>query len=94
MGAPPEVIAGFIADKERDERFGIWPENWNAARAFLASATQWRVAVGMSGGGRIGFDYAGVCAGLKMEGLDLSPEDWAGFRHMEIAALNALNEGQ
>jgi len=94
MGAPPEVIEGFRADKERDQRFGVWPQNWNTVQAFHASITQWRVAVGMAGGGRTGFDYAGVRAGLKMAGLALSPDEWADFRHMEIAALNALNEGQ
>lgn len=92
MGAPSEVIAAFRADKERDQRFDVWPQNWNTAQAFLASATQWRVGVGMAGGGRTGFDYAGVVAGLEMAGLELSSDEWADFRHMEIAALNALNE--
>jgi hypothetical protein len=94
-GAPEEVIARIEADAERHE-FEVWPENWNALRAFLFVSTQWRTAViggGMAPGRLywIGLDYGAVAAALAGGGLDASPEVWDGLRAMEAAARNALN---
>ena len=38
-----------------------------------------------------GLDYAGVEAGLRGNGIDATPDIWAGLRVMEAAARNALN---
>lgn len=39
----------------------------------------------------VGFDYAGVTAGLCGAGISATPELWAGLRVMEAAARNVLN---
>ena len=45
-------------DLEQAEAFGILPENWDAAGAFFACSTQWRV-------------HAGVLTGLRYDALEL-----------------------
>lgn len=74
-------------------RITVWSAHLVAARAFLASATQWRVAAGMGGMVMIGLDYAGVRAGLDAEGLTLSPDDWRALRLIEAGAIEATNGG-
>lgn len=52
--------AWMHAEQDRDaEAFGILPENWDAALAFIKSATQWRR------------DRAGALAGLDYPALEL-----------------------
>jgi hypothetical protein len=77
---------------------GLWPEHVATVQAFLFVCTQWRVVP--VGGGfaasrilTIGFDYAGVRAGLDAEGIEVTPELWRGLRVMEQEAVAALNEG-
>ena len=36
---------------------GVWPENWEVLALFVSLQTQWHVAIGMGGGGRIGLRY-------------------------------------
>lgn len=78
------------------EHRGIWPDNAAIVAAFLAVATQWRLAP-VGGGlapGRliaVGLDYAGVRAGLAAAGIALSPAQWRGLQVMEDEALRALN---
>jgi len=76
--------------------FEVWPENWEALRAFLFVSGQWRTA--SIGGGlepaRVywqGLDYAAVAAGLAGGGFTVSPALWDDLRVMEGAARNALN---
>jgi len=77
---------------------GVWPENLETVRAFLAVTTQFRV-VSVGGGFApsrlvtMGLDYAGVRAGLDAEGFAITPELWRDLREMEGAAVAALNEG-
>lgn len=56
-----------------------------AARAFFAVATQWRE-------GGTGLDYAGVEAGLRMEGIVLTPDDWRGLRAIEAGAAQGFRD--
>jgi len=94
MGAPEEYVAQL--EQADDARFEVWADNWDTVLAFLAVATQWRIAA--NGGGLepvrhywIGLDYAGVAAGLAGHGIAGTPDLWAGLRVMEAAARNALN---
>jgi hypothetical protein len=76
---------------------GIWPDNEETVRAFLAVCTQWRIIV-LSGAEwpptlcYIGLDYSAVRAGLDAEGFSVTPELWRDLRVMEVAACAALNE--
>lgn len=92
FGAPAEVLATLDAG-QADADFEVWAENWDTLSAFLAVQTQWRaIARGMDG--QVywqGLDYAGVEAGLRGNGIDATPDIWAGLRVMEAAARNALN---
>ncbi len=71
----------------------IWRCNLASLNAFLAAQTQWR-ALAQADGSRfwIGLDYAAVEPALRLEGLDLTPAEWIGFRIIEDAARTALNE--
>ncbi|TNJ40504.1 hypothetical protein FGE21_17935 [Phaeobacter sp. B1627] len=71
----------------------IWRCNLPSLSAFLAVQTQWR-ALAQADGSRfwIGLDYATVEPTLRLEGLDLTPAEWIGFRIIEDAARTALNE--
>lgn len=69
----------------------MWPENWEAAQAFLAVTTQWRAAAGFGGLVYLGLDYAGARAGMEAAGFTVTPELWRSVRVMEIEALEALN---
>ena len=90
-GAPQDIIDAKRASKEIDKDFPVWAENWDVTIAFLNSTTQWRVAEVMSGLRIIGFDYAGVKAGLKLAGIKLKSDQWSDLQVMERAALQALN---
>lgn len=90
--APQSVIDAY--GPEQVASFGVWEENARTVRAFLAIATQWRVAVGMGGMVRLGFDYTAVQAGLKLAKIKLKPREWQSLQIMEAAARDALNEGQ
>ena len=74
----------------------VWRENWPIVEAFLAAATQWRVAA-LAGeeAGRlffIGLDYAGALPGIAAAGIAMTPEIFEGLRIMEAAARDAINE--
>ena len=90
--APQDVIDAYTPEEPSD--FVVWAEHRKTVAAFLAICTQWRIAVGMGGMIRLGFDYAGVRAGLKLAGIELKPREWCWLRIMEAAALAALNEEQ
>jgi hypothetical protein len=93
-----ETLRQLDTRSRGDDADGVWAENWAIVQAFLTVTTQWRVAA-IGGGlvpGRLivmGFDYAGVCAGLHAAGIAATPELWRGLRIMEEAAAAALNEG-
>ncbi len=43
-------------------------------------------------GGAVGLDYAGVDAGLRRAGIELSPAAWADLQVIEAGALGAWKE--
>lgn len=74
--------------------FLVFADNFNAVRAFLAVASQWRV---MARGGLtsgliyLGLDYAGVKAGLRMADIHLDGPGFAKMQWIERGAVSALN---
>ncbi|MDQ7981350.1 DUF1799 domain-containing protein [Paraburkholderia sp. SARCC-3016] len=82
--------------RQREQDFGVYPENWKAVRVFLALSTQWRmVALSSLGGGHVlhtGLDYSAVEPTCRLMGI--KPERRAAIfrklRIMEEAALDAL----
>ena len=74
-------------DQEEAEAFGILPENWDAACAFFACTTQWRV-------------HAGVLTGLRYPALELviahqrcsDPDD--AFRRAQVMERAAVEQSR
>ena len=78
------------------DQVDIWPENAAIVAAFFAIASQWRViTIWTNEGGQkqvfIGLNYASSEAGLRLAGLNVTPEEWAGVRIMEDEARRVLN---
>ncbi|TFF20543.1 hypothetical protein E3C22_16680 [Jiella endophytica] len=78
------------ADDGENNDVAVWVVNWRTVLAFLACATCWRFAAGMSGMIRLGLDYAGVDVMLRRRGYD--DVDFADMQLMEEAALEAFGE--
>jgi len=88
LGLDPDELAPARQD-------GVWPVNCAAVDAFLAVASQRRmVGAGLGGVVMIGLDYAGAEAGLRLAGIEVTPELWAQVRVIEAAARDAMNERQ
>ena len=69
----------------------VWPDNWDAVRAFGRLMTQWMIS-GM--GGPTGLAYASIPFVLEL--LGIARDDWLqvfdDIRTMEIEALNCMAE--
>lgn len=93
FGLAPEAIARLAA--RPDAGGGVWPDNVQIVRAFLAVETQWRTAV--AGGMEssrilfVGLDYTAVRAGLDAVGIEITPDLWSGLQVMEGDARAAMN---
>ena len=72
----------------------MWEEHWPALELFLAMRTQWRTAIGMSGGQRLGIDYTSLYGHPKFARLDYDEQDklLGQIQHIEAGALAAMNE--
>lgn len=72
----------------------MWEEHWPALELFLAMRTQWRMAIGMAGGQRLGIDYTSLYGHPKFARLDYDEQDklLAQIQHIEAGALAAMNE--
>lgn len=91
FGSAEGLEAGLMA-LTTHKQTEVWAENWKAFTAFLACATQWRVAsVGLGAPLFVGFDYGGCAVVMKGEGHDLDAADWRRFRTLESVAAAALN---
>ncbi|QPI66199.1 DUF1799 domain-containing protein [Vreelandella venusta] len=79
---------------DASQHFEVWQEHWPALELFLAMRTQWRVAVGMSGGQRLGIDYTSLYGHPKYARLDYDEQDklLTQIQHIEAGALAAFNE--
>ncbi|MBY6117398.1 DUF1799 domain-containing protein [Mameliella alba] len=82
----------FSAPEEQDE--GVWPELVEALNAFAAVMNQWRVLPVFGGRPQfLGLDYAAAEAGLRLAGIDATPDLWADIQVIEIGAKEAMNGG-
>lgn len=72
----------------------MWEEHWPALELFLAMRTQWRMAIGMAGGQRLGIDYTSLYGHPKFARLDYDEQDelLGQIQHIEAGALAAFNE--
>lgn len=72
----------------------MWEEHWPALELFLAMRTQWRTAIGMAGGQRLGIDYTSLYGHPKFARLDYDEQDklLGQIQHIEAGALAAFNE--
>jgi hypothetical protein len=80
FGAPPQDEA-------------LWKEHLPALNAFAVVRSQWRV-VPPGFGGRplwLGLDYSAAEAGLRLAGIEVTPELWSDIRLIEEGAKEALN---
>jgi len=75
---------------------GVWPDNVPIVEAFDAAASQWRTAP--IGGGMapikvfwLGLDYTAARVGIRLAGLKLDRDIWAGVLVMEATARRILN---
>jgi hypothetical protein len=84
FGADEASIDAMLGPEEKD--FGVWPENWDAMRAFLAVQTQWSTGMG----GPTGLDYTRVRSGLELAGVPVTQELFSQLRTLEFAALDAM----
>lgn len=54
------MAEGFAPEDYWEDPVEVWPENWETLMLFVSLQTQWSVAIGMGGGGRIGLRYEAV----------------------------------
>lgn len=91
-----EALRALLSAGQAGHGFsGVWPHNRVAVAAFLAGASQWRTALGVTERGLrtlwIGLDYAGVKVALEPRGIVLDAATMAGLQAMEAAARDVLN---
>jgi hypothetical protein len=72
------------------EEIEIWPENWDAATAFVSLSTQWRASMA----GATGLDYGAIEPVLRLRGIPVErwPGAFDGIRIMEAEALDVMRE--
>lgn len=78
-------------DLSLERSTGVWAENVPAVTAFLAVATQWRVAAGATGLLVTGLDYGGARAGIEALGIAITPRLWGDLQVIEAGALAEMN---
>jgi hypothetical protein len=92
-GAPEAEIAAALDVQDGGVRdFEIWPENADAARAFLFCATQWRAVGTMAGVGWIGLEYAEVRAFWARQPPADEADSWWALQVMEGEAVRLRNK--
>lgn len=76
-----------------DDQDGVWPDNIEAVRAYLAICTQWCwKPMGMAGARAVGLDHGSAQAGFALAGIEITPELWERVRMIERGALDAMAE--
>ncbi len=79
-------------DLAPDASKGIWVESWPALKAFLSICTQWRMVADFNEGPRaVGLDYTAAEVGLRLAGIEMTPELWADVKLIEFGARSAMN---
>lgn len=86
------TLPEFDDDQDLDDVTEVWTCNASSWSAFLALATQWRLAVGATVV-RVGLDYVAAEAAIRMMGLGRkSARIFADLQVMEAAALDVFAE--
>ncbi|MCB1463263.1 MAG: DUF1799 domain-containing protein [Nitratireductor sp.] len=96
MNMPEEMIARLRARLSRLEVgggtfSGVWPDNVPAVEAFLAAASQWRVAANGFAAHYVGLDYAGAAIAWAAVGIEMSASLFRRMTLVEHGAAEALN---
>jgi hypothetical protein len=95
LGIPQAAAAAMIERDEaarasRVETFtGVWPQHGEAVRAFVAAASQWR----MAGSFFAGIDYAAAAIAWAALGIDARGETFSRFQAIECEVRHLLNDG-
>lgn len=93
----PEVAEGFEPEDYWDDPIEVLPENWEVLALFVGLQTQWNVAVGMGGGGRLGLRYEALYP-LLDRAADGDKSAWehlfADVQRMELAVLSIPMNGR
>ncbi len=90
MGLPAAAMAAIEARLAHPagQFAGLYPDHAPAAEAFVAAATQWRVA---GSGHYVGLDYAGAAIAWRARGIEPDATSFAHLQAIECAARDALN---
>ena len=84
------MAEGCEAEDYWEDPVEVWPENWASLALFCSLQTQWSVAIGMGGGGRIGLRYEALYP-LLDRAADGDKAEWsqlfADVQAMEQAAF-------
>lgn len=90
MGLPADAVAAIEARLARPVGAfcGLYPDHVPAAEAFVAAATQWRVA---GSGHYVGLDYAGAAIAWRARGIEPDAATFANLQAIECAGRDALN---
>ncbi len=83
-GVQAEILG---EDADADEPFGVYNDNADVVRLFLACSTQWRMA---PSGAPIGLDYAACDCAIRRLDLDCDSDLFAGLQVMERAAVQEM----
>ncbi|MBS3980839.1 MAG: DUF1799 domain-containing protein [Rhodobacteraceae bacterium] len=82
-------------DEDDDADDGVWPENEGAVHAFLEICSQFRTVAHFDGSlQRTGLDYPSAEVGLRLAGVDVTPELWNAIRVIEWGVLTAHRDGE
>lgn len=94
FGFDPDSVEAARDEEAEKMQFGIHADNWVLLGVFLALATQWRVAIGLTGIVYLGVDYGALPAVMQMLGIPRTKhsETFAAVRLMEAAALAIRNK--
>ncbi|WP_407658938.1 DUF1799 domain-containing protein [Marivivens aquimaris] len=71
-----------------EDSFEVWGCHLPALNAFLAIATQWAFR---PSGHVASLDYSRVEAGLRLAGIEVTPDQWSDVQVIEAGATEALH---
>lgn len=84
------MAEGFEAEDYWEDPVEVWPENWGVLSLFVGLQTQWHVAIGMGGGGRIGLRYEALYP-LLDRAADGDKREWDHlFADVQLMELEVL----
>ncbi|MFB2531034.1 DUF1799 domain-containing protein [Paracoccus sp. p3-h83] len=87
-------VAVAVDVPQDDGDFEVMRDNADTMRAWLACASQWRMAIGMAGAIWLGLDYAGIDVVLRRGGFADPDAVFTDLQLMEDEALAAFAEAR